>query len=313
MVLRGALQGFSGKTLPSVYAYPFVRFYQYAETQIALETVVIEQSFGIPVVVLQAYILIAFFRQPECRFEEYVGIEVPPSAFGYHGRKRKTLVLCPEIPRHVPVSGVTRYVLVFLGFPERYPGFELNIEIAVDHVYGGKAHPVPAAVPYAVQPVRFVFYLKESYSEYAVVDDYVVAYSYGRIVVRVFKRSRFAVYIPERFLCIRDEKVHVVRQYAFYKAVHDTYLKLRVAVVLVDASVEIRTGNEIIVFVNAERRYGFQFPPYAVAQRIVAFFKPFVLVPCRIFFLVILLCVCGVTQYDAQYGYQGVSHMLLTK
>ena len=78
MVLRGALQGFSGKTLPSVYAYPFVRFYQYAETQIALETVVIEQSFGIPVVVLQAYILIAFFRQPECRFEEYVGIEDPP-------------------------------------------------------------------------------------------------------------------------------------------------------------------------------------------------------------------------------------------
>ena len=141
MVLRGALQGFSGKTLPSVYAYPFIRFYQYAETQIALETVVIEQSFGIPVVVLQAYILIAFFVSRNAASRNTLALRSHPPRLVITD-KRKTLVLCPEIPRHVPVSGVTRYVLVFLGFPERYPGFELNIEIAVDHVYGGKAYPV---------------------------------------------------------------------------------------------------------------------------------------------------------------------------
>ena len=199
-------------------------------TDVTAEGLVVQQTFPVTVVVLDAEILVAPFGQAKGSFEHKIGVEIPPAPFGVHSGKGKTPVRGLIIGGYVPITGIAVDVLVFLGRPEGHPNLELQVEIAVDRIQSGEADFVHASVPDTVPAVGFVFHLKEQHAHHVIVEDNVVAHAQRRVVHRLGKGGGLFVNIPERTLGIGEKHVHLVREDALDEPVHDAHLKFGIAI-----------------------------------------------------------------------------------
>ena len=107
--------------------------------------VVVEQTFGVAIVVLNEEILVFFFEKSIVYFHDGVEVEVPAAAFHCGDGKSPSFIVGCHLKSALVKPGIVEKILVVFSVYDRYPGFGVHHQVRGEKHVSAKRYPVPAA------------------------------------------------------------------------------------------------------------------------------------------------------------------------
>ncbi len=229
-------------------------FYQESYSDLAVETVVVQQSFAETVVELAVEILVLLSEYAVGEIDGDVGVKIPSFAFDACYSGDEPFVVADELCSDLPESAVVDDVFVVHAVDDRNPYLTVYHEILCHHDVRGEGDAVPRARLNAVATVRFVLNNECHLTDVAVFGEERLCETDTGIEVQVGHRHRVFEHVPEAFLGVEQIEVGTPWQRGVCEALRDGNLKLDVGVVFRRLVVYRRSEDEIVVFVYSEIR-----------------------------------------------------------